>query len=145
MKKWIKILLVFIVAGIISILLVYHFVINKPHPDYETKKTDYVLTAKALYEQFTLDKKTAGAKYNGKVLEISGIFKSIEKNDTLAVLVFSFKEGMFGDEGIRCTFLPKFKDKVNALNKNSKVRIKGFCSGFNDTDVIMEKCSLPNN
>ena len=132
-------------AVIVAAIMFYQFVINKPHPDYETKKTDFALTAKDLYEQYAANKKTAEEKYNGKVLEISGTFKSIEKNDSLAVVVFSFKEGMFGDEGIRCTFLPKFTAKVNGLNKNSVTRIKGFCSGFNDTDVIMEKCSLPVN
>jgi hypothetical protein len=143
MKVWIKILLIIFLLVIISLVMIYFFVINKSHPDYDTKKPDYVLPAKTLYEQFSTDKITAGAKYNGKVIEISGIFKSIEKNDSLEVVVFSFKEGMFGDEGIRCTFLAKYTYKVLALDKKSEVRIKGFCSGFNDVDVIMEKCSLP--
>jgi hypothetical protein len=145
MRTWIKIVLVLFLLGVISALLVYHFVINKPHPDYEKMKADYTITAKDLYSQFAADKKEAGLKYNGKVLEISGKFKSIEKNDTLAVVVFSFKEGMFGDEGIRCTLLSKFTDKTKELINGTEVRIKGYCSGFNDTDVILEKCSLPSD
>ena len=145
MKKWIKISLVLIALFIVVVLLVYHFVINKPHPDYENLKADYSLSAGDLYQQFSADEKKAGQMYNGKVIEINGVFKAIEKNDSLAVIVFSFKEGVFGDEGIRCTFLSKFTGKVNQLTKNSDIKIKGYCSSFNDIDVILDKCSLTEN
>ena len=29
--------------------------------------------------------------------------------------------------------------------QNKDVTIKGFCSGYNDTDIIMEKCSVVNS
>ena len=47
MKTWIKILLGLAVAGIAAAFLVYHFVINKPQPDFEKIKPDYSLNAGA--------------------------------------------------------------------------------------------------
>ena len=101
MKTWLKILLILFFMGIISAFLVYHFVINKPHPDYDKEPAKYSLKANELFNQFTSNKKESEKKYNGQVVEISGKCTSIEQNDSLAVVVFSFKAGMFGDEGIR--------------------------------------------
>jgi hypothetical protein len=142
MKTWLKIFLAIIALMIIGAFCIYHFVINKPHPDYEKEAAKYSLTATELFKEFTTDRKASETKYNGQVIEISGKFKSIEKNDTLSVVVFSFRQGMFGDEGIRCTMLPKFTEKVTALSNDSEIKIKGYCTGYNDTDVILVKCSI---
>ena len=52
MKLWIKILLILAVAGIIAGFLFYHFVINKPQPDFEKIKPDYCLNAASFYNEF---------------------------------------------------------------------------------------------
>jgi hypothetical protein len=51
-------------------------------------------------------------------------------------------EGLFGDEGIRCTMLSKFNEKAKDLVDNTNVKLKGYCTGYNDTDVIIEKCII---
>jgi hypothetical protein len=50
---------------------------------------------------------------------------------------------MFGDEGIRCAMLPNHAQNIASFI-GSDVRLKGYCTGFNETDVIMEKCSIVN-
>ena len=92
-----------------------------------------------------MDKKGSGEKYNGKVIQISGKYSGIEENDTLSVIVFSFKQGIFGDEGIRCILLTRYKNIKNNLPKDSLISIKGFCSGYNETDVILTNCSIQKN
>ncbi len=142
MKKWFKILLLLATVGIVTAINYYEFVINKPHPDYDKLSAKYSLTANDLYNQFTTKRKESETKYNGEVVEISGKCKNIEQNDTMAIAVFSFKEGMFGDEGIRCTLLPKYKSEISNYKKDSYIKIKGYCSGYNDVDVVLIKCSI---
>jgi len=141
MNKWLKILLILIAIGIVAAVLVYKFYINKPHPDFEKLPADFKLKAEVLYNEYVKDKAAAGLKYNGKIIEISGKIAKTESTDTLVVATFVFKQGDFGDEGIRCTMLPKYNVETKQIASGTEVKIKGFCSGFNDTDVIIEKAS----
>ena len=93
MKTWLKILLILFVVGIIAAVLVYIFVYNKPHPDFENMKPDYALSASELYTSFATDKPGSEKKYNGKVVEISGTLGKIETTDSLVIAVFVFNQG----------------------------------------------------
>lgn len=142
MNKWLKIILILAAVGIVAGILFYKFYINKPHPDFENLPADYKLKAEVLYNEYVKDKSAAELKYNGKIVELSGKISTIETADTLAVATFVFKQGDFGDEGIRCTMLPKFNEETKKITSGTEVKIKGFCSGYNETDVILEKGSL---
>jgi len=130
------------ILGIIAAILVYFFVYNKQQPDYAVADPDYTLSGTELFEAFKADPVAAGEKYNGKVLALQGILNSVERTDSLTIAVFAIEEGMFGDEGIRFAFIPKYADEILSTPPQTQVTIKGFCTGFNDTDVIMEHCSL---
>jgi hypothetical protein len=142
MKTWVKIILSLLVIGIIAIILVYVFIYNKSHPDFEKMKPDYTLSASDLYNSFKANTNESETKYNGKVLSISGTISKVESTDSLVIAVFVFNQGMFGDEGIRCTVLPSYNEEAKNLQPNGVYSIKGFCSGFNDPDVILEQCSI---
>ena len=144
MKTWIKIVLGLFLLGIIAALLVFKFVYNKKHPDYEKMAPAYSLATQDLYQAFVSNKVSASAKYNGMVVALQGKLSKIEVVDTMVTAVFVFKQGMFGDEGIRCTMLKKFNDAAKKLHPDGEVKIKGYCTGFNDTDIIFEKCSIIN-
>jgi hypothetical protein len=58
--------------------------------------------------------------------------------------VFVFEQGDFGDEGIRCTMLPKYNFEAGKLQPDVEIKVKGYCTGYNETDVILEKCSIIN-
>jgi hypothetical protein len=142
MKTWVKIILSLFVIGIIAAVLIYVFVYNKSHPDFEKMKPDYTLSASDLYNSFKANTTGSETKYNGKVLSISGTISKVESTDSLVIAVFVFNQGMFGDEGIRCTVLPSYNEEAKRLQPNCVYSIKGFCSGFNDPDVILEQCSI---
>ena len=142
MSTRLKILIVFLLLGIGTFVYVWFFVYNKPHKDIERSKPDYVLLASDLYDHYSNGLNTEIKNYNGKVLQISGVPSYVENNDSLTVVVFVFNSGMFGDEGIRCTLLPSYSAKAGNLNLEDKLEIKGYCSGYNDTDVILEQCSI---
>jgi hypothetical protein len=142
MKRWVKIIIGLAIAGIAVAFLIFHFIINKTHPDFEKIKPDYSLNAGTFYNEFKTSKGNGSKLYNGKVIEITGKLSRVECVDTLTIAVFEFNKGMFGDEGIRCTMLNRFSDEAKKLKPDGIIRIKGYCTGFNETDVIMEHCSL---
>ncbi len=142
MKKWMKISLAIVAVAIISSLAVYKFYINKPHKDIEHATPDFTLNSMKLYKEYTANKKHSDSLYNGKVIELSGKVDKIEVTDSMVIAVFVFSKGDFGDEGIRCTMLPKFNEDAKKIMPGTTVNVKGACSGFNDSDVILEKCSL---
>jgi len=145
MKKLKIILGILVLVGILGGAYGWFFVYNKPHRDYESAEADYQIGAIDCYQKFTSLTEGAESVYTGKILEISGIPSKIETGDSLCVVVFVFNEGMFGDEGIRCTMLPGHHEKAKLLSMNETVKIKGYCTGFNDTDVVLEHCSIVEN
>ena len=142
MKTWVKILLGLIVVGLIALLLVYKFLYNKQHPDYENIEASFTLTATDLYQAFKTNKDAASAKYNGKVIALTGKLSKVETSDSLVTAVFVFTQGDFGDEGIRCTMLGKFNNEAAKLQPDGEVKFKGYCTGYNETDVVFDKCSI---
>lgn len=141
MNKWLKIIITLAVIGIIAAGLGYKFIYNKPHTNYENAKPDFSITCNDLFANYRSGRETAEQKYNGKVLLISGTLNKVEILDSLTVAIFVLDEGMFGDEGVRMTMLPNHANNINSyLNKT--ITIKGYCAGFNETDIIMEKCSI---
>jgi hypothetical protein len=141
MKKLITILLVLIILGLIGGVAVY-FYINKPQKDYEKSNPDFVIAAKTLYINYKDEKVKSQKEYDGKLIQIKGSIKKVELNDSKAIVVFVFEQGDFGDEGIRCTMLPKFNKEIQDYKSGDFLVIKGYCTGYNDTDVIFDKCSL---
>ena len=144
MKTWIKIVLGLIVVGMIGLFLVYKFVYNKQHPDYENMEAAFNVNAQELYNAYKTNRDATSAKYNGKVISLTGKLSKVETADTLVTAVFVFTQGDFGDEGIRCTMLRKFNDAAGKLQPDGEVKIKGYCTGYNETDVILDKCSIIN-
>jgi hypothetical protein len=142
MNRWLKILLILIIIGVIAAILVFVFVYNKPHADYEKMEPDYRLSASELYNSFKTNAVEAQKIYNGKVLEINGSMTKFESNDTMVTAIFVFNQGVFGDEGIRCVMLPSYFDDIRKMHPGFNCKIKGFCAGFNDPDVILEQCSV---
>ena len=141
-KNILKGTLILAVIGLISAGLVYQFVINKPHRDFEKAKPAFIVSADDLFDSFRSDRTEAEAKYNGQVVLLSGKITKIETSDALVTGVFVFDQGMFGDEGVRCCMLPDHAANLKATPEGSDVQLKEFLTGYNDTDVVMEQCSL---
>ncbi|NOR88378.1 MAG: hypothetical protein GQ527_12285 [Bacteroidales bacterium] len=137
-----KIILVVVVIGLLGGAYGYFFMYNKSHPDYEQLEAEINVSANDLFH--ACRDEGLSSKYTGKLLEITGIPNEVEVHDSLSTLVFVFDEGMFGPEGVRVTFLSHYNDQIQHLSLNKEIRIKAYCTGFNETDVILEKASLVN-
>jgi hypothetical protein len=147
MKKKTRNILLIILAALIliggaSAWFVYKYVYNKPHPDYETAIPAIYVKAKELFTEYSDNPDAANQKYLDKVVEIAGDVSSVEQVDSLVIVVFAFNKGVFGDEGIRVTMLPGYREQALSLDSNAPIRLKGHCTGYNDTDVILESGSI---
>lgn len=137
-----KIIAGLIVIGILAALYVWFFIYNKPHRDFEKAEADHMLTAEQLFTQFRTDKALADSLYTGMVVQIKGSLDKVEFADSILTAVFVFDQGMFGDEGIRCVMLQNHWDGLRSAKPGDMVILKGYCTGYNDTDVIIEKGSI---
>ncbi len=144
MKIWKIILLIIALTGIAAAFLVYFFIYSKPHRDYERAEPDLEIAAEDLYRAFIKDEQNAEKTFNGKVLLIHGTLSGVEQvADDMVIAYFVFEEGFFGGEGVRCTMLENHHEKALQMEAGHEVVIKGLCTGFTGTDVIMEHCSFP--
>lgn len=137
-----KIVVGLLVLGLIAGIAVYFFVYNKPHVNFEKAKPELVISGETLYRAFLDDQESANETYTGKIIQIESVLTGKEKVDTMTMALFSFGEGMFGPEGIRCTMLENHAAALMEIPDGSQLSVKGFVAGFNGTDVIMENCSI---
>ncbi len=142
MKKWMKIIGGLLIIGVLAALYVWFFVYNKPHRDYEKAEPDQVLTAEELFYQYRNDRAFADSLYTGMVVQVNGALDKVEFADSILVAIFVFDQGMFGDEGVRCVILPNHYDGLRVVGPGDMITLKGYCTGYNDTDVIIQKTSI---
>jgi len=143
MKKLLIIGLILSVTGLIVAALVWKFYVNKPHDDIEKALPSYSMTAEEIWKQYNLNTATADSTYNGKVIELSGTLNRADKSDSLVYVVFVMEaDSLFGDKSVRCEMLHKYNDEAMAIAANAPVKIKGFCTGFDQTDIKFNKCSI---
>lgn len=143
MNKLLKIGLILAVTGLVAVILIWKFYVNKPHDDIEKAVPSYSLTAVEIWKQYNNDIKKADSTYTGKVIQLTGTFNRAEKSDSLVYIVFVMEvDSMFGDKSVRCEMLQKYNDEALAIAAATPVKIKGFCTGFDQTDIKFNKCSV---
>lgn len=142
MKKWIKIIGILAAVGLLAAVLGYVFIYNKSHPNYEKMKPEYELSASALFEAYRSDQNKAELLYNGKMIAVEGALSELIQNETATIAYFMLDEGMFGDEGVRISMLEGQNDALISLEPGSMLTIKGFVTGYNQTDVVLMHGSL---
>lgn len=143
MKKILRIALILAGLGLVAAFLVWKFYVNKPHEDIEKATPAYTLNAADLWKAYTTDLKTADSLYTGNVIELTGTLNRTDKSDSLVYAVFVMEQdSMFGDKSVRCEMLQKYNEEALALGKDVQVKIKGFCTGYDETDIKFNKCAI---
>jgi hypothetical protein len=115
---------------------------TKLHTEYIQQKADVIIAAKRLWVDYSMNKDIADPRYNGKIIQVEGLIMRVETVDNKVIVVFAFRRGELGDEGIRVTMLPEFNRSANGINPFKNVKIKGLCKGYNGQDIIMENGSI---
>jgi hypothetical protein len=135
-----KIFIGLVILGLLAAVWVYFFMYNKPHPTYKNLKPDFTIEALDLYNQFKSSPAETALKYNGKMLAVKGLLTQTEVNDSSATAYYVIEEGMFGYQGVRIALLQG--ESLGTISNGSTATIKGLCTGFNDSDVILEHGSI---
>jgi hypothetical protein len=149
MKKIVLIALALIILAGAASFVIYKYVCNKSQPasgsEIANKPADLTLAAKRLWTDYSMNKDIADPKYNGKVIEIKGGIMRVETVENRVIVVFAYKRGALGDEGIRVVMLPAYNQAAKGINPFKDIRIKGLCTGYNGQDVNMENGSIIGN
>jgi DNA/RNA endonuclease YhcR with UshA esterase domain len=139
MKTFLKIILILFAILLIAALSFYFFVYNKPHVDYLQSEVEIEIHATELFLEYVSNPLAAAKKYNGKVLLVTGTVNQIEQADELMIAVMVLDDGFFGPEGVRFSLLEKQKEKIKI---GELISLKGFCTGYTGSDVILEHVSV---
>ena len=131
MKKALAVLAVILVIGVGYGLYLF----NKKTPSLEHSAPDYTLTADALFTDFEQDEPGSIAKYEGKVLQVTGTVIMVSQTDSISNLILKAEDALFG--GINCSFM----QLDQAVQTDDTVTVKGQCQGYL-TNVILNNCVL---
>lgn len=126
---------IFVVAGLI---LGGYYWVNRPNQSMSSAKADLEVDAKAIYDEYVANETLAGAKYNDKVVLVSGMVSSVDKsNGQVAIMLDT------GDPigAVMCQLDAEINQESGELKEGDFVKFKGTCSGFM-TDVQLQRCVL---
>ena len=133
MKKLLKIGLILFGIGVLSGIGTYLYVFHKPHRNIAKEKPAYIVDARSLYDEFSVNEESSYEKYGDQVIEVTGEVIDFSLQPNGATLVY-----LDPLEGISCSF-----DSLTVVQENSElekvevgkqVTLKGKCDGY---DMIM--------
>lgn len=112
---------------------------QKPRASLVNVKADYTIAANDLYDAFAQNEQQANQQYNGKVVAVTGVVKSVQTTDSTESIVLASGNDM---GGINCSLLKSAAEKVPLPVKGQTIHIKGRCTGFlmdvNLVDAVIE-------
>lgn len=121
---------------------------TRTNKDIATVKADFVLTSTEFIKEYESNDAVSAEKYNGKILEISGQVKAVEKDDK------GYYTVVMGDNtsmsSVRCAIDSTHQDKATGLINQSSVTVRGACTGYNKdemglgSDIILNRCVIIN-
>lgn len=121
---------------------------SRTNEDLIDVKPDFTLAATGLIAEYETADAAATAKFNGKIVEVAGLVKNIEKDEK------GYYTIVLGDSSslssVRCSIDTTHQDDAAKLNAGSSATIRGACTGFNKdemglgSDVILNRCAIIN-
>jgi len=107
---------------------------NKTHEDIQSIEADFVTTAKELVAAFSADETVAEAKYNGKIIEVSGTIKEI--TDSGIILDGS-------DELTGVLAVLENSQELSSLEVGQEIKVRGAYTG-KLIDIELGRCQIIN-
>ena len=101
---------------------------------------DYVLSADTLYKAYDQNSVAADAKYEGKIVKVSGTIQSIGKDITDTAYLVIGGSGFL--DGVQCMLPGGQESSVANVSKGQYVTLKGKVSGEIMGNVIVRNCSF---
>jgi hypothetical protein len=136
-----KLVIIGLILGAIGVGIAYKMY-NKPKADLATEKADFIVNALDFFKEFSDNEDAASAKYNGKIIEVSGVLNKVNNMDSVIFLALEAGDPM---NAISCKMsIEKDFIKTEIENKEgTEITVRGECSGIN-FDVELINCVLIN-
>jgi len=140
---WFIVLLVVAIGGLYA-----YKEYTRTNKDLTKVKADIQITAVALVKEYETNDSSANNKYSGRVLEIVGMVKDIQKDDGNYTLVLGDTAVM---SSVRCSMDSVHQQDAALLIVGSSATVRGICTGFNKdemglgSDVILNRCVIIRN
>lgn len=127
-KKKKKLILLVVIVGMTVAASIAVFMFFKPHRDVQSARTDLVISANELVNEYLSNADEANEKYLdeaglSKILEVNGLVHSITEDYNNQKVVLIKSPG--ADAGVSCTFTIETNASAEALKVGQLVRIKG--------------------
>lgn len=109
---------------------------NRGLPQADEAQPAETLTATALFTAFTTDEAAANARFNDKLLQVSGTVREVNGGGDAPVNVWLET----GDPlaAVVCEFPA---EAMVVAQSGSSLTVKGFCAGYN-MDVQLQRCAI---
>ena len=109
---------------------------NRTNKDLENVKADFSLASNDLIKEYKANDSLADKKYLGKIIEVSGNVKKIEKDDTGYFTI------ILGDttslSSVRCSIDTVHQQDAAELKEGSSAILRGACTGFKKNELLGE-------
>lgn len=119
---------------------------NRTNKNLAEVKPDFKIDAISLLKEFENNDSLAGSKYNGKVIEVKGMVKSIEQD------AGDFYTLVIGDSAslssLRCVMDSSEAAGVSVVKPGYQLIVRGACTGYNKdemglgADLVLNRCIL---
>ena len=119
---------------------------SRTNRDLKKVTPDFVLTATQLITEFESGDSIANHKYSGKIIELSGNVKNLEKDEK------GFYTVVLGDSSqlssVRCSLDTIHNPDAAGLRPGSSAIMRGACAGYNKddlglgSDVLLNRCAV---
>lgn len=119
---------------------------NRTNKDLQKVKADFILLADDLLKDYETNDSNATKKYNGKIVEVTGYVKKIDKDEQGNYTI------VLGDTAVpssaRCSMDSADRKYAAIITEGSSATIRGACTGFNKdemglgSDVILNRCVI---
>ncbi|MDP4208004.1 MAG: hypothetical protein Q8928_04235 [Bacteroidota bacterium] len=126
-----------VVLAALIVFFVWSYVFKKADTSVSSQNATVELTANDLVKAFESNESTANAKYNGKVILVSGTIADVKvTTDEISVYLKEATDA----SGVMCSF-NKVAASKNTFKSGRKIKIKGLCTGYL-MDVVLTKCAV---
>jgi hypothetical protein len=122
---------------------------TRTNQDLTNVKADVKIVASALIHEYETNDSAANKKYLGKVIEVDGNVKKVEKDEAgLYTVVLGDTAGL---SSVRCSVDTLHRQDAAQLIIGSSAIVRGACTGFNKdemglgSDVILNRCVIIQN
>lgn len=125
--------IILLVTALIVIVAGAYFYVNRKTQSLTDSNADFKISAVKFLEEYSSDQVLSDKKYLGKVIQVEGNLKEIERDDK-GSLTFVLGD-LTSMSSVRCSIDTTVVIDESAYPVGTAVSLKGECTGFNADDL----------